>query len=49
MQARCGSFLMGYICPDDLCRNSGERTLCGGWIEDLREDEEEEIYDEEWP
>lgn len=33
--SRCPSIMDGFICPDDICRNAGDRTLCGAWIDDM--------------
>lgn len=31
---RCPSILAGFVCPDDLCRNASDQTMCGAWLED---------------
>ncbi len=48
---RCASILAGHICPDDLCRNASDQTLCGAWIEDryIRPgaDHDEDIWEDD--
>ena len=34
-------------CPDDMCRHSVERGLCGKWVPDPSEDDE--LWGEEYP
>lgn len=44
---RCRTWLHGHICPDDLCRNATQFTLCGGDLEAYPPDPSTDPYDEE--
>lgn len=44
--SRCASILAGCICPDDLCRNASDETLCGASVDDIGRDDDYEFDDE---
>lgn len=43
---RCQSILDGHLCPDDLCHNASEQTLCGAYIEDMDDTRAWDLDDE---